>query len=362
MFKQTRNPIVKLANLPRNIKNLSITQPCNVRYLIRSDIKGTTREKKNYSTAYYRHDFIGKNKPSGLLGIVYKGCGNIPKTVHSGYNKMIGGFFGRGFHILYPDKDDDTDSKKEQDQTSLATIEKDIGLQYFLKKVYAGTGIGFSGALLTSLAFAPLVTEPNMAIASLIIGSIGAFGSVIFFNKSEPTFVNKIIEYSGKNITTIVPEYSTSKYASSVALCASMGLVMSPLVMIAGPILVAEAAGISVSVMIGSSLYAMYAKPGSLLPYKSVAYGALSGLVCISLASVGAALIFGANDVFYLLHNIDLWGGLALFTALNAIDTHNAIDIYKKGYPDYLRCSIEMILNALNIFIRVLEILAKSKK
>lgn len=138
-----------------------------------------------------------------------------------------------------------------------------------------------------------------------------------------------------------------------------MGLVVAPIIAMTGPLIAMEAAGISLAIMIGSSVYAMKAKPGSLLPYKSVAYGALTGLVGIGIMSILSSLFLGYGSLFHLLNDINVYGGLILFTILNAIDTHNAINMYENKQPDYLSCSIEMMLNALNIFVRVAEILSK---
>ena len=157
------------------------------------------------------------------------------------------------------------------------------------------------------------------------------------------------------------PVYATSKYVSSAVLCISMGMVMSPVVSVASPVLVAQAAAISLAVMGGSTAYAMRAQPGSLMPYKSVAYGALVGLIGVGFIGIFSSLFLGCNSLFYFTHSIDLYGGLALFTIINAIDTHNAIAVYKDGKPDYLACSIDMILNSINIFIRVLEIFSQKK-
>ena len=326
-----------LSSVPKSVYKPMVRQPVTIKYMLRPNIKGSTRGKRSYCT--FLHSGPMEMRKSLLV--------KYPIT-------------GRNyFHTTPTARSIDPTSKSTEMEHAMS----DAGLGIFLKKVYLSTGLGFSGALATSLACAPLMeTTPEFMLGAIVTGIVGAFSSIYVFQKTEPRFVTKTIHMFDKNVTTMQPVYTTSKYMSSITLCASMGLMMSPLVSMAGPVLVAQAAGISLAVMAGSSLYAMYAKPGSLLPYRSVAFGALAGLVGIGLSSIAVGLIFGTGHAFQLLHSIDLYGGLALFTVLNAIDTHNAIDTYRKNQPDYLSCSIEMMLNAINIFVRVLEILAKAQK
>lgn len=241
-------------------------------------------------------------------------------------------------------------------------ISEDLGLGHFLKRVYIGSGVGFSGALMTSLLLSPFMVSPEMAIGAIISGAVGAFGSIYVFQEKKVQFETKVIENFDKKFATIVPIYTTPKIVSFASLAFSMGLIISPIVMIAGPAIFAQAAGISLAVTAGSSLYAMRAKPGTFLPYKSVAYGALTGLVGISLGALFTGMFTGMTDLSYFLHSIDLYGGLVLFTVLNAIDTQVAIERYKERNPDHLDCSVNLMLNTLNIFIRVLEILAKAQQ
>jgi FtsH-binding integral membrane protein len=57
------------------------------------------------------------------------------------------------------------------------------------------------------------------------------------------------------------------------------------------------------------------------------------------------------------LTKIDNFAGIAIFTLYMMMDTHLAIKNYEDGYADHLGVSIEFVLNAWNIFVRVLELL-----
>jgi FtsH-binding integral membrane protein len=349
---------IRTKQLPKQpILKLSVTN----KYFLRPNIKGSTKGQNHYSTKITpdKHFLVNSGLPNSIEPHTSK---KFYSTLWSNSQKP---------NLMSNDKEEPNSNKLLHNHESnnllpektLDIVQKDIGLGYFLKNVYLSSGLGFSGALATSLLLSPLMLQqPEYMIGGFVAGTIGGFGSIYFFNRTNPVYENKTIERFNDKFITLVPKYEPSKYISSLVLCGSMGLVMSPVVAIAGPLIVAEASVISLGIMAGSSLYALRAKPGSLLPYKSVAYGALTGLVGVGLVSILSSVFFGHGSLFHLFHTVDIYGGIVIFTAINAIDTQNAIDMYKNKQPDYLNCSIEMMLNAFNIFVRVLEILSKALK
>lgn len=52
---------------------------------------------------------------------------------------------------------------------------------------------------------------------------------------------------------------------------------------------------------------------------------------------------------------VDVIFGIALFCAINAYDTHKAIQMYHDVNADHLQCSLSFYLNFINILIRVLQ-------
>ena len=348
---------IRLPN-PKNFPNRqSIRQPATIKYLLRPTIKGPSRANRNFSTMI--------NKPKD--NIMNFSVAHFFKNGSLYSNNLLHTIrIPKRFMLTNPkDNISAIDKNANKKEISIGqtnnSIDQNAGLGHFLKRVYFSTGLGCSGFLATSLLFSPFMTSPEMAISSIIVGTIGMFSSIYFFEKEPVNYETRTIEIFDKKITTKVAVYNDKKYLSSVALCTSMGLMMSPVLMMTGPVLALEAAGISLAVMTGAALYARSTKPGSLLPYRSVAYGALTGLIGVGLTSIGSALLFGHNNFFYLLNSIDIYGGIALFTAMTAIDTQKAIEMYKDDEPDHLTCSIGMVMNMANIFIRVLKILSKLK-
>lgn len=105
---------------------------------------------------------------------------------------------------------------------------------------------------------------------------------------------------------------------------------------------------------------ARMASDGAMLNWGSALYTSLWGTVGIGFSSIICHYI-GLNELSSALHNVDLFAGVALFTVLNAYNTHVIVDDFNKGKRDELTHSVNYSLNCINIFIRLLEIFAKTK-
>jgi FtsH-binding integral membrane protein len=108
-------------------------------------------------------------------------------------------------------------------------------------------------------------------------------------------------------------------------------------------------------------MYAKYRPRGELLTYEAPLMGGLMGLVGLGVVNLGSVAIFGPNVVSTALHSVDTYGGILLFTGLTAYDTQKAISRYQNRDPDHLGCSVELYLDFMNLFVRIMEIIAKSK-
>ena len=105
-----------------------------------------------------------------------------------------------------------------------------------------------------------------------------------------------------------------------------------------------------------------YSRPtDSLLILKAPLCGALTGLVGMQLVNLGSSYFFGYNGFNQVLHTLDIYGGLVLFSALTAYDTHVAINSYKNQDSDHLGIAVNFYLDFINILIRMLEVVSKLK-
>jgi FtsH-binding integral membrane protein len=116
---------------------------------------------------------------------------------------------------------------------------------------------------------------------------------------------------------------------------------------------------ITTAALTAGPITAAYRMPkGAMLPYGSALYTGLWGLIGVGVTSLLAPLL-GFHGLGMMMHNIDLYAGVALFSVYNAYDTHVMIDNYEKGERDYIGHAVNYSLNAINIFVRMLEIFSK---
>ena len=70
----------------------------------------------------------------------------------------------------------------------------------------------------------------------------------------------------------------------------------------------------------------------------------------------------GDNSFLRVLNTIDNFVGIGVFTLYMMFDTHTAIQNYEQGNADHLGMSVEFILNAWNIFIRLVDIMMGERR
>jgi len=89
-------------------------------------------------------------------------------------------------------------------------------------------------------------------------------------------------------------------------------------------------------------------------------FGAMTGL---SLMACGIAGMFvPVTSAWYpLLHNVYLYGGLALFTLYIAYDTQNMIDEYEMGVDDHIKHATDLFIDFKVVFTRVMQVLYLSR-
>jgi FtsH-binding integral membrane protein len=254
----------------------------------------------------------------------------------------------------------DRGHKRESEVTALQDVRSDVGKWRFMKKVYTLTGAGMLGSFGTATIIDMTEIASNNSGIMLIGGSVLALGS-IFFTGTSTSYWLSVGKQKIKN--TVASLTSMIGY-SGVSF--GMGMVMSPLVTMYNdidPTIVPTAIGLSALTFAGSSMCAYMRPKGSLLFLGPPMMAALTGFVGMSIISLGSTMIMGPNILSDIWTNVDMYGGLGMFTVFIAYDTHYALNHYnKEENPDHVQCALHIYLDLVNVFIRMMEIIAKSKQ
>ena len=253
------------------------------------------------------------------------------------------------------------EEKNKENKKTIDIVKEDLGLANFLKKTYMFTGMGLGSSIATAyiLGFTQLFQE--YPLETLGVGVVMSFISIfgISFCKhqiSKEKIDDKIILTSSN---------SPYRIASYMGLTTGMGMTMTPLIAICNginPMILPASLLLTGFTFGGSSLYAYCAKNNSLLTLKAPLMGSLTCFVGMGLISLISLFTVGPNTLSDMWFTFDLYGGIALFSAFSAYDTHYAIKQYKKGNPDHLGCSVNFYLDIINLLVRFLEIMAKYQK
>eukprot|EP00041_Stephanoeca_diplocostata_P034705 m.1197107 g.1197107 ORF g.1197107 m.1197107 type:complete len:379 (+) comp24565_c0_seq7:167-1303(+) len=220
------------------------------------------------------------------------------------------------------------------ERSQLKTLE-DKETQRYVAKVFqtAGSTIGVATATsVASISLGVMVTPWIPALASIV-------PLFMFYNTTEATN----------------PTYRKALVGTFTALS---GFSLAPLLSYAvhvNPMLVPMALGGTTLIFLGASGAALLAPRASMLRFGTLLGGGAMVLMGASLFGIGQYAMTGA--VSPMLFSFTLYGGLGLMTCFVAYDTHNIIEEYKAGSRDYLRHSLDVFINFMGIFRRLLYIL-----
>eukprot|EP00051_Salpingoeca_urceolata_P032183 m.14569 g.14569 ORF g.14569 m.14569 type:complete len:346 (+) comp4844_c1_seq1:335-1372(+) len=151
-------------------------------------------------------------------------------------------------------------------------------------------------------------------------------------------------------------ENTLAKYGTLALFNSMIGLSISPMLVLGGPLILKAA--VYTAGIVGSLAFVAANSPSEKFLWMA---GPLSmGLGAVLVSSLGAA-IFPAARVAPLLMNVSLYGGLALFSAFILYDT-SVIVRRAQSEPafDPVSASIGIYMDAVNIFVRVATMLAGS--
>jgi FtsH-binding integral membrane protein len=242
------------------------------------------------------------------------------------------------------------------EQDTIAFSDKRVpsnALQSFLNKTYKFSGAG----VLTTLGVATALSSSSLVAQSPGMMVLGGFG-LSLAGIAGVTFG----KYHTDSITQSTTN-STTRLLGAAALVTGTGITSAPafaiydLSSILPPSLL-----MTTMVFSGASVYAYRAQPGSFLKYGPALAGGLLGLVGTGLVGIGSELVFGPNMFSMLAHNVNLYAGIPLFSAFVAYDTHVATERFASGDPDHLSCSMNLYLDFMNILVRMMKIVQRSRR
>lgn len=215
----------------------------------------------------------------------------------------------------------------DDDETTEQAITPEVSS--FLMKVY-GT---MTGGLATAAVGGLVGTiAPGLAMPAMI-GALVACISLAFVQK---------------------PSLRTTLFIGATGL---LGLSIGPLLAISSPGAIMAAALGTSGIFGGFTLMAMKAKKKSMLTLGGPLFGCLIGLVLCSLGGMFLPMLGVTSPaILGALYNINLYGGLALFSVYISYDTASMIESFKQGETDHIRPAFNMFLNLFNIFVRLLSI------
>jgi len=219
------------------------------------------------------------------------------------------------------------------------------------------------GSQLDALS-AGVVDHMRKVYATLAAGIGIAAGASMFAMATPLATLHPIIPGLAAMVPLLALMY-TNKHTHSFGLRAGLfaaftalsGVSLAPLLLIAlkvSPAIVPQALLLTTGLFGSMTALALLAKPGAMLRWGVPLGGGL-----LMLMGVGIAGMFvPVTSAWYpLLHSVQMYGGLTLFTLYVAYDTQKMIDEYEMGEDDHLKHAVDLFIDFKNIFTRILILL-----
>lgn len=241
------------------------------------------------------------------------------------------------------------DNKVNKSESKSIVIDDLSPLQRYCKLVGTTTGKFLGITALTGAA---------------TVGSVAAFANVVPLTIAPYVCIGGILcsfigsLYHAYHIDSSKSDEERLRHAYWMH--AFLGVVISPVLVIFSEF-IPHALITTAALVAGPITFSRFMPKGSLLPWGTALYTALWGLIGVGCMSLIAPLL-GFTNLAMTLHGIDLYAGVALFTLYNAYDTHKLINDFENGRENHIGHAAHYSLNAINIFIRLLEIFAKANK
>lgn len=208
---------------------------------------------------------------------------------------------------------------------------------------------GFFSLGLTTTAISAYAATRSSSLMRFMVGRPIASLALFFVSSIGSMILVHTVPYT--------PETLPVKVGSFTLFSAIIGVTLAPLITIAGP-LAARAAVYTAGVVGGLTLTAACAPSEK---YLNMGGPLALGLGVVLVASIGGMFASPGGAVFSGLHTIYMYGGLVLFGGFMLYDTQKIVHHAENDHHfDPVNRSMGIYLDAINIFVRILSLLAGS--
>lgn len=244
-------------------------------------------------------------------------------------------------------------SHQERSSPSTSSLNK------YMTKIYRTTGLSIAGSLGLSYILSKTAVAMN-PLTAVLRGLAMCIGGIIGLSAIKPQIKLKEVDNNPTAAEWVNPPSRQFAFLSILGGC---GILLAPFIKsicMINPSIIPIAAGLSICTMGGASLYAMYKPLGHFKTWESTLYSALIGLISMQVVSLITFAAIGPNLFSLACSKVEMYAGLVLFTAYQAMDTQTAVEAYKEGNYDYLMHVVNFFLNFKNIFVRLASIIGES--
>jgi len=228
-----------------------------------------------------------------------------------------------------------------------------------MTRIYKTTGLSIAGCLATSYAIASMSSAVFFHPFLMLFGGLAlSFGGIGAFKSISPNITRETV--NGVEVEKWVNPLSRQLAFSAIVI--GTGISLSPLLAVLNdPSTILLAMGLTVTMMGGSSLYALKKPLGQFKSWEANLVGGLFGIIGMNLISILTYAFIGPNIFSFACSRLDLYLGIALFSAFQAYDTQFAVEEFRKGQYDHLSQVIKFFLNFSNLFVCILQILGRDR-
>ena len=209
------------------------------------------------------------------------------------------------------------------------------------------------------------VVEHMRKVYATLAAGIGIAAGGSLFAMATPLATMPAIIPGLAAIVPLLGLMYTSKHTHSFALRAGLyaaftglsGVALAPLLLLAlkvSPAIVPQALILTTALFGSMTALSLLAPRGAMLRW-GVPLG--GGVIVLMGAGIASMFVPVTSAWYPLLHGVQMYGGLTLFTLYVAYDTQKMIDEYEMGEDDHLKHAVDLFIDFKHIFMRILILL-----